>query len=112
MKHFLIVLALSLFASGAALAQDKKADAKKADPGDKKAAQQQRMKDCNAQAGKKDMKGDERKKFMSSCLKGETAAQPERTAQQSRMASCNKEAGSKNLKGEDRKKFMSSCLKN
>ena len=31
-------------------------------------AQQERMKSCNAQAG--DKKGDERKKFMSECLKG------------------------------------------
>ena len=34
--------------------------------------QQQRMKDCNAQAA--DKKGDERKAFMSTCLKGQTAA--------------------------------------
>jgi len=30
--------------------------------------QQERMKDCNAKAG--DKKGDERKQFMSACLKG------------------------------------------
>ncbi|MDI1300445.1 MAG: PsiF family protein [bacterium] len=34
---------------------------------DKKGAQQQRMKDCNASAAGK--KGDERKAFMSNCLK-------------------------------------------
>jgi len=28
------------------------------------------MKSCNAQASKKDMKGDERKAFMSKCLSG------------------------------------------
>jgi hypothetical protein len=28
------------------------------------------MKACNAQAGDKGLKGDERKKFMSECLKG------------------------------------------
>lgn len=33
-------------------------------------AQQERMRTCNAQASKKEMKGDERKKFMSTCLKG------------------------------------------
>jgi len=32
-------------------------------------AQQERMKSCNAQASKKGMKGDERKAFMSKCLK-------------------------------------------
>ncbi len=31
--------------------------------------QQQKMKDCNAQAAQKTLKGDERKTFMSTCLK-------------------------------------------
>jgi hypothetical protein len=35
----------------------------------KQTAQQERMKSCNAQAGKKALKGDERKAFMSDCLK-------------------------------------------
>ena len=40
--------------------------------GDKPAVtdQQNKMKRCNAEAGKKELKGDERKAFMSSCLKG------------------------------------------
>lgn len=33
-------------------------------------AQQQRMKDCNAEAKAKDLKGDARKAFMKSCLSG------------------------------------------
>lgn len=69
--------------------------------------QQARMVDCNKQATGK--KGDERKTFMSSCLKGETtAAAP---TQQSKMKTCNAEAKTKALKGADRKAFMSSCLK-
>ena len=36
--------------------------------------QQQRMKDCNAEAKGKALKGDKRRSFMSSCLKGRTAA--------------------------------------
>ena len=32
--------------------------------------QQERMKRCNATAKEKDLKGDERRAFMSSCLKG------------------------------------------
>lgn len=32
--------------------------------------QQNRMKSCNAEAGKKELKGDERRAFMSTCLKG------------------------------------------
>lgn len=34
-----------------------------------KTAQQQKMTVCNQQAGDKSLKGDERKTFMSSCLK-------------------------------------------
>jgi hypothetical protein len=33
-------------------------------------AQQQKMKHCNEEARKKELKGDERRAFMSSCLKG------------------------------------------
>ena len=36
--------------------------------------QQQRMKNCNAEAKGKSLKGDERRAFMSSCLKGHPAA--------------------------------------
>jgi hypothetical protein len=82
--------------------------------------QQQRMADCNKQAN--GMKGDDRKKFMSTCLSGKApaastaAAAPAATAakpvsQQDKMKACNADAGSKNLKGDDRKKFMSDCLK-
>ena len=65
MKLLIATLCLA-FATTGALAQDKK-DAKK-EPSAKQKAQQERMKDCNAKAG--DKKGDERKKFMSSCLRG------------------------------------------
>ena len=43
-----------------------KAEAKPAAP----ATQQDKMKKCNADAKTKELKGDERKKFMSACLKG------------------------------------------
>ncbi|URL59477.1 phosphate starvation-inducible protein PsiF [Luteibacter flocculans] len=68
--------------------------------------QQQRMSTCNTQAAGK--KGDERKTFMSSCLKGEA---PAKTSQQDKMKSCNKDASAKSLKGDERKQFMSTCLK-
>jgi hypothetical protein len=70
-------------------------------------SQQQRMKDCNAQAASK--KGAERQAFMKTCLSGEAKAEQHET-QQEKMKSCNVEASSKNLKGADRKKFMSTCL--
>ena len=68
--------------------------------------QQEKMKNCNAQAT--DKKGDERKAFMKECL----SAKPVKanTAQQEKMKVCNKEAAGKELKGDERKKFMSSCL--
>lgn len=71
-------------------------------------AQQQKMSSCNAQAKDKAMKGDDRKKFMSDCLKASSSKQE---AQQQKMKDCNKQAGDKKMKGDDRKAFMSGCLK-
>jgi hypothetical protein len=92
-----LILCLAILALPA-YAQDKKEPT----PAQKK--QQERMKSCNQKAGEK--KGDERKAFMSSCLKGEDAKM---TPQQAKMGACNKQAGDK--KGDERKKFMSECLK-
>jgi psiF repeat-containing protein len=97
MTKLWIAVALGLFTATGAYAQQQGPT-----------AQQQRMKDCNTQAGKQNLKGDERKSFMSSCLKGD---KPQLTAQQEKMKSCNKEAGNQKLKGDERKKFMSQCLK-
>lgn len=69
-------------------------------------AQQDKMKSCNADATTKTLKGDERKAFMSTCLK---AAKP---TQQDKMKTCNADATTKALKGDERKTFMSTCLKN
>jgi hypothetical protein len=92
---------------------EKSAKGDKKEPSAKQKAQQDRMKDCSGKAGER--KGDERKTFMSSCLKGgETDAKADksdkRTAQQDKMKSCNKEAGDKKMKGDDRKSFMKDCL--
>jgi hypothetical protein len=72
--------------------------------------QQERMKNCNADAKEKELKGDPRRQFMSSCLKGESGGR-ERTAQQEKMSTCNREASDKHMKGDERRQFMSSCLK-
>ena len=102
-------------------------------------AQQEKMKGCNVEA--KGMKGDERKAFMSKCLKkdytlksaaapaakaeakpaaAKTEAKPTASAaapaaapvkQQDKMKTCNADAKTKALKGADRKAFMSTCLK-
>ena len=64
MKVMIILLSFMLSTSFALAAdQEKKA------PSPAQLAQQQKMKSCNAEAGKKALKGDERKKFMSQCLK-------------------------------------------
>jgi hypothetical protein len=67
MKKTVAMLCFLLATSPLALAQDKTKQ-----PSAKQKAQQERMKDCNAQA--KDKKGEERKKFMSVCLKGGSSA--------------------------------------
>lgn len=92
--------------------------------------QQQRMRECNAQA--KDMKGEERKAFMKQCLSGKLAEakaaraerraerqnerekrreerQAARQSQQEKMKTCNAKA--KGMKGDERKAFISDCLK-
>lgn len=69
--------------------------------------QQEKMRACNAEAG--DKKGDERKAFMSNCLKAGAPAAP--MTQQDEMKKCNADASAKVLKGDERKGFMSECLK-
>lgn len=98
-----LLLSLALLASFAvpAMAQD---TAKQPSPAQQ--AQQQKMKDCNKQATDKQLKGDDRQKFMSQCLSAAGVPQ----SQQDKMKSCNKEATAKNLKGDERKSFMSTCL--
>jgi psiF repeat len=100
MKKIILLLSLSLLAV----------------PGLAATTQQEKMKACNADAAKQNLKGDARKSFMKDCLsksKGAAAAEPkkEMTPQQARMKQCNGDAAAKNLKGDERKKFMSDCLK-
>jgi len=91
LKRVSLTFLMGLFACGFAYAQDKAAN-----------SQQNKMSECNKEAG--DKKGDDRKKFMSSCLKKDKPM-----SQQEKMKACNKDAGA--MKGDDRKKFMSECLK-
>lgn len=101
--------------------------------------QHERMKRCSQEAKEKTLKGDERKQFMSTCLKGKhpetaapaaaagkpaaqtvkpAAAKPaaeETSASASeprnKMKACNQSATERGLKGEARKAHMSECLK-
>jgi len=105
-----VALLAAVLCAGSAFAADT-APAKTLTP------QQQKMKDCNAQAT--DKKGDERKAFMSQCLKGGSAAAPTAVAaapakpvtQQQKMKNCNINANSQKLEGDTRKTYMSTCLK-
>ncbi|WP_030128292.1 PsiF family protein [Pseudomonas sp. QTF5] len=76
-------------------------------------AQQNKMTTCNADATAKSLKGDERKAFMSTCLKAAPAADAAKpmTPQQEKMKTCNADATTQALKGDARKAFMSDCLK-
>ena len=74
-------------------------------PSEKQLAQRERMEECNDKAG--DKQGDERKKYMSSCLKAPSEKQ---LAQREKMKTCNKDAADRKLAGKQRKEFMSSCL--
>ena len=56
LKRLTLVFLAGMFVTGYAVAQDKAAN-----------SQQTKMSECNKEAG--DKKGDDRKKFMSSCLK-------------------------------------------
>lgn len=64
-------------------------------------AQQERMTACNKEAA--DKKGDERKKFMSTCLSNK------KKESDNKMATCNTK--SKGMTADERKKFMSDCMK-
>lgn len=88
MKRTGLIIALMLVGSSFALADN--------------TVQQNKMVTCNKSA--EGMKGDERKAFMSNCLKKDKPV-----TQQEKMTQCNKDATGK--KGDERKAFMSQCLR-
>jgi len=80
-------------------------------------AQQDRMRNCNAQAKSQSLAGDKRKTFMSACLSGKTPDADKTTTAsapktpQERMKACNADATSQKLTGDARRSFVSTCLK-
>jgi hypothetical protein len=121
MKFAVTSLAFVLAAAvGSAFAAD-------ATPAKPMTAQQTKMGTCSKDAHAKGLKGPEYKSFMSTCLKGSSAAAPEakpaavaaapakpasaHETQQEKMKTCNADAKTKALKGAARKTFMSTCLK-
>lgn len=125
MKKVLIAMMLAAFAMGSAAYAD---EHKTLTP------QQQKMKDCNAEAKAKELKKQARKDFMKVCLSGKTGeaasegaaaavkvevpaataegavAVEKKPAQQTKMKTCNADAKEKGLKGQERKDFMKACL--
>lgn len=68
-----LIAALASLSVSALAAEGDRAPAKAKETkeaADKPHDQQNKMKYCNAEAGKKQLKGDERRAFMSACLKG------------------------------------------
>lgn len=101
MKNLLALVLASAFAcaSVSSLAMDKM-DGKT----DKAMnSQQNKMKECQAQAGEKKLEGKDRQAFVNDCLK----AKPEK--KESKIAMCNKQTAG--LKGDERKKAQSECMK-
>ena len=103
------------FGAGNAFAQDSEATGKSGKP---LTGQQLRMKNCNADAREQGLKGDERRAFMSTCLKGGTKELAARgdtkpaapTAAQLKRKACSAEAKSQGLKGDERKAFVNECV--
>ena len=95
MKKILTFGLLTMFACAPVFAADTKAADTKMTP------QQDKMKTCNGKAT--DMKGDERKAFMKTCLSAKPA-KPE-----SKMAMCNKKTAG--MKADERAKAQSECMK-
>ncbi len=86
-------------------------------PSAAQAAQQERMKSCNAGAGARHLGGDARRTFMGDCLAGRTQPaaagdrpSPAQAAQRERMTSCNAAANTRSLAGGARRSFISECL--
>jgi len=73
-------------------------------------SQQEKMKECAADAKAKGVKGTDRESFMSSCLSSKGMSQQDINKQQQKMKTCNADAKTKGLTGADRKAFMKSCL--
>lgn len=93
MKQLLFMALLGMFACGTAYAADAPAA---------KMSQQDKMKMCNEKAA--DMKGDDRKAFMKTCLSAKPPEKPK-----SKMAMCNEKT--KGMTKADADKTRSECMK-
>lgn len=73
--------------------------------------QQEKMKNCNKDAKDKQLKGDDRKQFMKSCLSGKAAPAPAAAAAPEKAAApdCAAQATSKKLAGAAKASFLKKC---
>lgn len=69
-------------------------------------AQQNKMSVCSKDAKAKGLKGDERKAYMSTCLKSDSTT---KNARKEKLKVCNDDAKAKGLRGAARKEFIKEC---
>ena len=113
-----LVLAIAFAFAGSANAAPAQDAAVVGKSGKPLSAQQLRMKNCNAEAKAQSFKGDERRAFMSTCLKGgstdlaahDTGKAAAPSAAQLKRKACSAEAKEKGLKGGERKTFVRECV--
>lgn len=114
MKYFTTMLTALVFTAAASCATPAlAADA----PAKQRTPQQQKMATCSHEAGAKALKGEERKSFMSGCLKSDgavaastTPAPANAAGSQEKKQSCRDEAKRQHLTGSARKTFIGSCV--
>ncbi|MCL2021477.1 MAG: PsiF family protein [Betaproteobacteria bacterium] len=115
MKQLFISLVTALLLVSQAQAIDGDVKSRK-EPTAAQKAQREKMKTCNQEARAKELKGDERKAFMSSCLSksGEgvvgKSGKADKVAGREKAEQCKQEAKEQKLKGDERKAFLSTCL--
>ncbi|MCL2075044.1 MAG: PsiF family protein [Betaproteobacteria bacterium] len=110
MKKLFMAFAAALLLAFQAHAADGDAKTKK-EPTPAQQAQREKMKTCNQEARSRELKGDERKAFMSSCLSGEgRAAKSDKVAGREKAEQCKQEAKEQKLTGDARKAYLSTCL--
>ena len=91
MKKLFALALLGLFACGSAYAAEN--------------SQQNKMKQCQAQAGEKKLEGQARQDYVNNCLK----AKPAKETSKNKMAECN--AKTKGMTKEEADKTRSECMK-
>jgi len=75
-------------------------------------SQQDKLKDCNNLADKKNLNSDDRKNFVKSCMEKVNSTQPvSEMSEKDKMNACKNLADKQNLKGDDRKSFLKDCMK-